>query len=51
MCASKRQMYRLVELRSGKKDIHGWDRSSALKEAHRLNVKYPNRRYAICAVS
>ncbi len=45
-----RQMYRLVELTSGKKDIHGWDRCSALKEAHRLNKKYPKRRYAICAV-
>lgn len=46
----KRQMYKIIELTSGMKDVHGWDRVSALKEAHRLNRKYPNRRYAICAV-
>ena len=44
------QLYQLVDLHSGKKDLHRYDRVGALLAAHQLNKRNPNRRYAICAV-
>lgn len=45
-----RQMYHLIELRSGVKGICRYDRIGALKAAHELNKRNPKERYAICAV-
>lgn len=44
------QLYQLIDLHSGKKDLHRYDRIGALKEAHALNKRNPNKRYGICAV-
>ena len=45
-----KQMYKLIELHSGRKGICRYDRIGALLAAHELNKKNPNERYAICAV-
>ena len=45
-----KQMYNIIELRSGIKGISRFDRVAALARVHELNKKNPNERYAICAV-
>lgn len=47
---TNKQMYRLIDLRSGKKGLCRYDRIGALLAAHELNKRNPTERYGICAV-
>ena len=44
------QRYCIMALDIGVKGIARYDRFEANEQAHRLNSKYPDERYCVCAV-